>query len=131
MATFNSTNIKEARADLEVVLRRFEEKYKVKFNIGRITYDSDSLRCKIEAVKTESGESVAESKMKKDWSENAALIGLKVSDLGKTFFIGANINSQVIVKGIKPRNHRYPVIVETPNGKLYKISASLLKSNLE
>ena len=50
MAQITSANIKQLRADVEAALKTIYAKHGVDITVGRISYNADSFRCKIEGI---------------------------------------------------------------------------------
>lgn len=121
LTQFDTENLRAIRNDVNSALKAVEERYGVSFDIGRITYDSASLRAKL------TGTLVGAVRGAGNSVEAQFLIGLKSygyryglteKDAKKIF--SAN-NNQYIFMGIKPGSKKYPLIVKRiDNGKLYK-----------
>ena len=91
--------------------------------VGGGRYTSNNCTLKIEcSTLAEDGE--ANSKMVQDFKSHAALYGLKATDLGRSF---RQRRSIFTIKGLNPRRHKNPIIVENQNGKSYVFPADTVK----
>jgi len=121
LSAFNQENLQAIRNDVNTALKSVEERYGVTFDIGRISYSSESLRTKL------TGTIVGAVPGASNSTEAQYLLGLKnhgymygVTEKDALKIFSANGN-QYIFMGIKSSSKKYPFIVKRiDNGKLYK-----------
>jgi hypothetical protein len=77
----------------------------------------------------EVGESgVVESREVADFKALAKLYGLSADDLGKQF---VSRGERYEIVGLKPKSHKFPILGQNRNGKVYKFPAESVKQGLE
>ncbi len=117
--------IRKIRADIDATLKDIGEKHGLAFEVGRITYDDNGFKTRIEASVT--GE-IGESKIAIDFRNGCHKHGFAPEDLGRMF---KNTNGTFKIVGLKPRNRKYPVIAKRlDTGRTYKFSALSVKMNM-
>jgi len=132
MTTLTKNDVIRARAELEKALRTASVVLGIDFKVGKITYTSDSFRCKLDA--TVRGAGGASTKVATDPHYAALLkaqfllpvgfssaLTYKSDTLGKIKFVGYNT-----------RAHAYPFIVQsTVSGKKYKLTRAAANAIVE
>lgn len=126
MAQITRTNIAQIRADVEAALKAIYTKHGVDVTVGRITYNADSFRCKIEGnVRGATGEVVT--------PKAAALSRIATTILGKEFdetktYQIASLG-RVKITGYNAKAFKFPFIVkQLATGKSYKVTETQAKS---
>lgn len=105
---FDRQNLKVLRTELTDVLKSVENKYGIKISLGAMTFDSNEFRVKMTCNTENSG---ALRLVEGITSNPNSVIGKRV------MLKGGKIGTVV---DYKPRNYKYPYIVET-GGKRYKV----------
>ena len=118
---FTSKNVRDLRREMDDVLARYTERTGVEFKVGNIRFNSQLASIKVEA--TLPGHTPQEEV---DYLVAAPMDGI-------TFPVGTVVTGVGLEKvrmiGYKPRNRKYPYIVEkVATGRRYKISALSAKS---
>ena len=125
MAAITRTNITAIRNDVEAALRTIYAKHGVDVTVGRITFNADSFRCKIEGVvRSAVGGPTATAPV------NPKSLALK----NKSYLLGASFDETktyrstslglVKVVGFNAKAKKYPFIVkQVATGKQYKITS--------
>lgn len=118
VAEFNKATLKDFRTELDAVLEKFGKKIGVELSAGGIRYGTNSVTVKVEGLLVGSqSKEVAAIDMFTTFKENDII---KVAQLG-----------EVKIVGYKPRNRKYPYIVETvKGGKRYKLSETQVANRL-
>ena len=120
---FNSQTLKALRVELQSDLDALELKYGLKFHVGNMTYSDTVVTIKVDAGLGNTDAT------KHKFKEYAARFGLKPSDYGKIVYVNG---SQYKISGIKPKAHRYPIVMQnTDTGKMYKFPQYVVKDVLE
>ena len=126
MAQITRTNIKQIRADVEAALKAIYAKHGVDVTVGRITYNTESFRCKIEGNVRGATGTVATPKA-------VALGKVAAYALGKEFDETKTYSSpslgHVKITGYNAKAFKYPFIVKKlSTGVQYKLSEYQAKS---
>jgi hypothetical protein len=90
---------------------------------GRFT--EQCLTVKLELATTSKG--VVHTAIAEAFKRHAPLFGLKKSDLGRSF---KHAGDSYTIIGLKPRASRFPVVVESTNGKRFKMPVSYVQQGL-
>jgi hypothetical protein len=120
-------DVKNARIELEAALKLVAAKTGIDFTVGRITYDSTGLRCKIEGVQrgaAGTSKSVPADPYAVALVKNAFL--LPGFDATKTY--SDTRLGKVKIVGYNGRARAYPFIVQTTAGKKYKFATSSVRN---
>ena len=124
MATITKSNIAQHRKEIETTLKALSAKTGIDFNIGRITYNADSLRCKLEGtVRGAAGTSkttVADPHLV-SLLKNASWALPAGFDQTKSY--SSQQLGTVKIVGYNSRARSYPFIVQAKNGKKYKVAS--------
>jgi hypothetical protein len=126
--SITASNIVQHRKEIETTLKALSAKVGIDFNIGRITYNTDGLRCKLEG--TVRGAAGTPASAPAD-PHLVALLKNKYllpagTDITKTF--KSESLGQVKIVGYNSRARNYPFIVKQEHtGKKYKISSMQAK----
>lgn len=126
MKEFNNQNLKTLRKEIDNALATVSKKHGIALSIGRITYDSNSFRTKLEAAvvgANVSGASLQEVQMRNALKEFGDMFGVSENDYGKPFFSNG---SRYTLIGLKPSRPKYPVIGMSARGTRYKFPESVL-----
>lgn len=117
-------SIERTRKELNKLLGDYGRANGILFQIGTITYSSNQFKCQLTATSGETKEDAD----KVEWNKNCHRFGFTPEEFGKTVkFNGSNYR----LVGIKPRSHRYPIIVEhTVTKRRFKLTEYTVK-NLE
>lgn len=107
-------------------LSEIEEKYGVVITAKGGSYSHSAYTMKLE-VATTSSDGEANTKEASDFKMYALAYGFKQEHLNEEVIVNG---SKVIIKGLKPRSHKYPVIGEKNNGERYKYTAETIKNAL-
>jgi len=114
------------RVEMQEALDNIGKRYGMAFEIGRITFDDNSIKASVEAVLTTAP---GESKMAVDFRKHCFKHNLKPSDLGRTF-TNTRLERFTIV-GLKPRNRKYPIIGQrVSDGKQFKFTSHAVRLGL-
>ncbi len=95
-------------------------------SIGQISYTGGEIfpvTLKVEVAKKGDG-GIVESRIARDFKNNAGLYGLEPDDLGKTF---EQNGETFTIKGLKTRNRKFPIIAENNKGQSYKFGEQMVK----
>jgi hypothetical protein len=116
------TELKEFRKRFAYYMKSIETDFGVKVELGNITYDASEFRTKMTVRNTANAAGVAVNTDEVTYNKYRMIYGLPefgspVTVHGKT----------CRVCGFKPRSTKYPVIVEYPNGKKYKVTIDEVK----
>lgn len=122
--SFDRTNLKIFRQEIEMALKEITEKYGIQFEVGSIKFSSNEFSTKLTA-------NLGEKKSKADtyeqnWLKYAKWYGMNPEDLGKTF--SARGKTFKIV-GLDPKQRKNNIMLES-NGKGFKAPAEMVKRNL-
>jgi hypothetical protein len=114
------------RVEMQEALNIIGERYGMAFEIGRITFDNNSIKASVEAVLTTTPD---ESKMAADFRKHCFKHNLKPSDLGR-IFTNTRLERFEIV-GLKSRNRKYPIIGQrVSDGKQFKFTSHSVRLGL-
>lgn len=122
---FDRSNLDHIRHRLNETLGELSQELNIQFNVGRITFSDKTFGCRLEAI-LENGES-ADKVM---WDKHCYKYGLTEDDYGQTFKMGNGRTVKTVT--IKPRNRKYPIIVEdVENRKRYKMAPIFVKAAID
>ncbi len=115
---FNKSNLIDFRNELDALLKKYEAKSGVELKSKGIKYGSNTITVSVEGkiVGSQSKEAQALELFTK-FKENDII---RIAQLGK-----------VKVVGYKQRNRKYPYIVQTMDGKQYKLSDTQVEKRME
>lgn len=108
------------RHQLQEALQNIELDEGVTLKLGNASYSANNITFKLDvSVPNENGETI--SKEGEDFKVYAHRFGMTPENLGSEF----NDHEMGVCKiiGCKPRSHKYPILVETTRGKIYKFPA--------
>jgi hypothetical protein len=98
-------------------LKTVENEYGVKITEGGGNFSEDNYTCKMN-ISCIGEDGVVKTHEAESFKSSAEVYGLDPTDLNKVVTISG---LQIRIKGIKPRNHKMPIIGEDiVTGKLYK-----------
>jgi hypothetical protein len=125
-------DVKNARKELELALKEVAKKTGIDFSVGRITYESTGLRCKIEGVvrgaagtsKTAPADPYLVALIKH------AKFYLPASFDQSKYYKDTRLGAVKII-GLNTRARSYPFIVQAKNGKKYKFASFGIRSMIE
>ena len=125
--TFDKTNLKSVRAEIDTALASVGKKLGIALKIGNISYSEEAFHTKLEAfvvTKDASGKSPAEVKMIQELKKYGFMFNVNESHLGKTF----SSNGETFkFAGIKPSRPKYPVVgTSVRTGKSFKFREGVL-----
>lgn len=112
----------DIRSELNAAFKQLEAKYGVTFVLGSMRYNADQIRAKIEINKKPTDGLTFEAAQFKQF---AVTYGMKPEWLNQTVYVTTSslLDIPANIIGLNRRSKKYPVIVKTINGKLYKMSA--------
>ena len=127
MAQITRSNIEQIRADVEAALKTIYAKHGVDVTVGRIMFNAESFRCKIEGnVRGGSATPDDITSILADLYRRAWMLG-KEFDETKTY--QSPSLGRVKVTGYNAKAIKYPFIVkQIATGKQYKITTQSAKS---
>ena len=127
--SITKASLPRIRNDINAALAAVEAKHNIRFNIGRITYETGSnFRTKLEAVSTADHSGNAINPDKIQFEKNAWRVGVKKDAFGQKFTSG---RKHFTITGINTRAKKYPINAVTASGKRYKFPVSMLPSSLQ
>lgn len=113
--------------EAEEVLQVLAEKHGLTVKWKGGTIDGPSVTMKMEFAETgEAG--VIMSREAVDFQRYAVRYDLDPDDLGAAFMASMG---RVVIVGLKPRATKMPILVETEDGKRYKMAAEAVKRGLD
>ena len=119
----NNQNFREFRDDFSKATKELEEKYGVKFEMGGITYDSDSFHFKVTVTNTDSIMSPKDEFVRN--VKSFAFLGL-TADMYEQIFMGLDHKEYKLV-GLKMNARKnFCVVTSLTNGKEYVCPPSFL-----
>ena len=129
MAQITKSNIAQIRADVEAALKTIYAKHGVDISVGRIVYNENQFRCKIEG-NVRGANAAAPVTPKAAALKNALWLLPNTFDETKKYRVGSLGPS--IVVGYNSRARQYPFIVkQVSTGKSYKVSQMSLRMAIE
>ncbi len=111
-------SVKSLRNDIDAALAAVGAKHGVSIHAGNARFDSNTVSFKLEA-KVVSGAGEVYN------AEAEALKALSPEYVGKKITLSGGVKGTVVE--FHRRKHKYPFIVETANGKRYKVPAWQVK----
>lgn len=122
----NKAKAKELRAKVESALKELAEAEGLTITTGKGRYWSEKFN--LEVILTEpNSNGQAQTGEAADYVAQCRKWGLPADGVGKTTVINGSMYK---ILGAKPRNYRYPIIVEDLNGKRWKMPAPTVKRGL-
>ena len=120
-------SVQEIRSQVEEALHHIEEATGLVATLdSRATYSpgANVVFKLVLAVKTRGGVQTPEAV---HFQQLCSSYGLKLSDLGKTF---THQGQQYKITGLTSRRRKFPINAERKDGKMFKLSADLVKKGL-
>ena len=109
--------LKTIRKDIETALSMVEATHNMKFDIGRITYQSNTFTCKLKAAISNDGQDVDFGRA--NWDAHCRRFGFTKNDFGKSFESSTGRNFTIC--GIAERSTKYPILGKShEDGEVYK-----------
>ena len=127
---FDREKVRLVASAIEAALAEVSKTHGVLIGRSGARFDSEGFTTKLtvtEAV-THQGKEV-KSPYEAAFIKNAALMGMKPSDLGKKFTSGRTGSIYTIV-GMKESSRKYPILGRGPEGGMYKFEAAVVAANL-
>ena len=126
MAQITKSNIAQIRADVEAALKAIYAKHGVDVTVGRIMYNADSFRCKIEGNVRGAAATAPVTPKAAALPRAAWMLGDKFDET-KTY--QSPSLGRVKVTGYNAKAHKYPFIIkQIATGKQYKITSMQAKN---
>jgi hypothetical protein len=123
----NATKVAQLRKDIDAALAAVAAKHGVDFQVGRILYNAEGMRCKLTG--TERGAAGTNPAVKAK-PEAVALVK-NAWVVGHGFDVTKKYRSNSLgvfkVTGYKTQAKKYPFIIESASGKSYKVSAEYVR----
>lgn len=126
--TFNKSNLKTIRADIDAALAAVESKHGVKFSLGNIRYSTNDFRCKLECVSTADANGNAINVDKANFERLAVMVGVKKDAFGKSF---TKRGKKYTITSINTRARKFPIQAVNTLGDRYKFPVSALPASLQ
>jgi hypothetical protein len=131
--TFDSTNLKQLRVDLDAAFATVKAKHGVVLSLGAISYDPTAGRATGRLTMIATGdpnvgdpEVAALAKAKAEFKIYADSFGLKPEQFGAIFKYGHTTYKLV---GLKPRRPQYPILATSAaDGRTYKLPEAAIVS---
>ena len=125
VTSFDKTNLKFIRNDIDAALKAVSEKYGMTLRLGNITFLNDSFSGKLEAtLLNSSGQAVSQENLNLQ-KYGKMYLGDKFNPESVYTFRGERIKFD----GIATRRSKYPVIYKSlSSGKRYKMDSDTAKS---
>jgi len=124
--SFQKSQLKQIRYDMEVALASVAAKHNLNFEIGNFRYDDYDFSTKIKAfIGNKNSKTIKNEKIEKDWQFYAAYYGLDENGVGKSFSHNGKIFT---IKGFDNRKRKYPVIASNKNGQNFKFPLEIIKN---
>jgi len=122
----NKATLNAFRSDFEEAVKALEEKHGMTIKLAGISYTDESFSSKVTFTNNdENGNKVSQIAI--DFQKQAGMYGLKASDLGRTFFSNGQ---SFTISGLKPRNHKMPIIATSSEGRSFKFCSNVVKEGL-
>ena len=118
--SFDRANLRIIDARVLELLKPLGEELELNFQITGGTFAPTNYRPKLEIALVNADGSVA-TKEAEDFKAMAKLYGFEASDLDKEVVIN---RKRVIIKGLKPRSRKYPILGQVVGGKMFKYPAN-------
>jgi len=114
---FNRSNVKQLRNELDAVLQEFAEKNNLSINIGNISFDNASVKCKNFSIGVKGAVSPTMLRL-------SSGLGFKGSAYGQTFETQGNTYT---ITSLKPHNKRQIIAVDS-NGSSYAFPKRMVET---
>jgi hypothetical protein len=133
--TFDKTNLKTIRADLEKALEAVSKKHGITLDFNNISFDSKSFSTRLKAeVKSTGTAAKVDPALEgvnptwiKSFTARAVWVGLNASDLGKPVKLAGGAVGTLV--GMRPKANA-PMVVRKPTGGLIAVSVESVKAGL-
>ena len=116
---------KVIREEMEAVLATLD--LGVHFEVGRMTYGANGITAKV-TVSHIGDDGTAMTPDRQAFIDCATRLGLVASDLDREFIDHTGDTWKVV--GMKPKSHKYPILVENARGKVFKFPADRVRVGL-
>jgi len=126
ITSFNRSNLKTLRAELDSALAAVLTKHGLTADLGNIRFGATDFRCKlnVEVASTTGPTSVADTTAvnERKFKQHAYKFGLTGNEFGKSFKVRGTVFT---ITEINPRAKRggYPIIAQNARGTTYKFGA--------
>lgn len=114
---FNRTNVKQLRNELDAILQEFADKNNLKIDLGNISFDNASVKCKNFSIGVKGAVSPTMIRISKQ-------LGFKGSAYGQTF---ENQGQSYTITSLKPHNKRQ-IIAVTTTGQSYAFPKRMVET---
>jgi hypothetical protein len=135
VTSFEPTNLKQIRADIDTALASVHAKYGIKISIGKISYSANQFTFKGSAVTNSAASSASGDVLEGDakWASNFLktyfLYGIEKEDLGKTFTL--KNSKYTIVGAMGSKASRAEIICKKEGNKSFiRLDAIVVKTAL-
>jgi hypothetical protein len=122
MTTINKPMLQAFRKDFQAAMTKLEEQYKMKLEIGNISFDSLGFRTTLKGVSKDqiSAELPGNVQWQKDFKLYAAMYGMSPDDLGKEVPYKGEMCKVI---GLRPRA-KHPIVIQQPNNSKFTAVSS-------
>jgi len=126
IANFNKYNLEDIRVDMNAALRTVGEKYGMAFDIGRITFLTESFKARLTCVITNGRPAADTAKIL--FEKYCSWYSLRPEHFGKTFTFE---NDTFRISGLKQGSRRYNIFATSlRTGKEYKFNHRTVRQAL-
>jgi hypothetical protein len=123
--TFDRTNLRLLRDDVQSALNAVAEKYGIDLRLGTGRFASENVTFNLEGSVI--GAEGVVTREAAEFRQYADVLALEASDLGKTFQYRGQPYEIV---GARLSNSKYPVLAKNRNGKVYKFRVADVREAL-
>lgn len=123
---FDRMQVRAVSAAFYETLQELADALGLQLQQGGTRYSSDEMALNFTLRVADDGSGT--SPEQRDWELYAPSLGLKAEWYGRDILVRSR---PAKIVAIKPRNRKYPVIVQTQNGRRYKYPARLVGEELE
>lgn len=123
---FDRPVVVQFRSDFQKDLDVLSQKYGLKIALGNAKFTSENVSFKLEVAVV--GKAGALTREATAFKSMARMYDLSPDLLGKKILLKSG--KLVVVEGLNPRCHKYPVIVRLPNAKRMKVSVLGIKTSV-
>lgn len=125
--SFDKTNLKAIRADINTALAAVAKAHGITLDIGNIRFDANSFSAKLSAAVATAGATSTPEGVNATWVANfkkyAVMFGLKPTDLNKQIKYAGKV---VTIVGMRPKAN-LPLVVQRATGGCIAVSAETVK----
>lgn len=126
--SFNATDVRIVEAEVRKALESIGKNHDITFDIDFGRHSPTKIQFRITAARTvysSLGKTLSPAQVEWDWY--ASRFGFKSDDFGRRF----ERNGQTFtICGVKPSNHKYPILAKTSSGTVYKFSPAMVVASL-